>query len=353
MRTLVLVLSFLLLPACGGSKAPPAAEEPAARHQHHAEEHHAASGEGHQHHGPVGHRFDDAEVWAKRFDDPARDAWQKPEHVVALLRLELLAYARLRNVGFRLLRAMGRTGPGRSMGTLVTPVTPATARLFALPPDTRGMIVAYVDPDGPAAAQVAPGDVLVAVDGRAVEPPYAYPADLADGPHALAFVRAGERREVTVTAEKLPLNVAFRVQATDEVALLSYGQDVSVTFGLLALLPTDDELAALVAHQLAHLAGGHVAVSEVVPHAPDGTPIADAEPEPAVWDYTEEQERAADRHAVALMAQAGYDPRAARAALETLHARAMGAAAPFWRVHPRYRGRFEEVERAAQVTRRR
>ena len=33
------------------------------------------------------HRFDDAEAWAKVFDDPARDAWQHPDDVVAALGL--------------------------------------------------------------------------------------------------------------------------------------------------------------------------------------------------------------------------------------------------------------------------
>src|SRR6266571_2720912 len=31
------------------------------------------------------HRFDDAERWAKSFDDPARDAWQLPDRVVDAL----------------------------------------------------------------------------------------------------------------------------------------------------------------------------------------------------------------------------------------------------------------------------
>jgi SAM-dependent methyltransferase len=32
-------------------------------------------------------RFDDAERWSKVFDDPARDAWQKPSEVIAALKL--------------------------------------------------------------------------------------------------------------------------------------------------------------------------------------------------------------------------------------------------------------------------
>lgn len=35
----------------------------------------------------IHHRFDDAERWAKVFDDPSRDAWQKPAEVIAELAL--------------------------------------------------------------------------------------------------------------------------------------------------------------------------------------------------------------------------------------------------------------------------
>ncbi len=47
---------------------------------------HAQQGHG-EHHGAMPHRFEDAEEWAKRFEDPARDAWQKPDEVVAALAL--------------------------------------------------------------------------------------------------------------------------------------------------------------------------------------------------------------------------------------------------------------------------
>lgn len=33
------------------------------------------------------HRFDDVEKWTARFEDPARDAWQRPDVVIAALRL--------------------------------------------------------------------------------------------------------------------------------------------------------------------------------------------------------------------------------------------------------------------------
>ena len=56
---------------------PPAQHQPMAGHAGHA-----GSGEGFH------RRFDDAEKWAKEFDNPERDAWQKPEEVLDALHLQ-------------------------------------------------------------------------------------------------------------------------------------------------------------------------------------------------------------------------------------------------------------------------
>ena len=41
-----------------------------------------------QSHHTADHRFQDAEAWAKKFDDPKRDAWQKPNEVIQALQLK-------------------------------------------------------------------------------------------------------------------------------------------------------------------------------------------------------------------------------------------------------------------------
>ena len=48
----------------------------------------AGPAHGHACPGGAHHRFDDPERWAKVFDDPARDAWQKPAELVAALGLQ-------------------------------------------------------------------------------------------------------------------------------------------------------------------------------------------------------------------------------------------------------------------------
>jgi len=65
----------------------------------------APHGDAPEHAGAAGHpagdhyhrRFEDAEHWARVFDDPARDAWQKPEEVISAL--ELRPSARVADLG--------------------------------------------------------------------------------------------------------------------------------------------------------------------------------------------------------------------------------------------------------------
>lgn len=102
-RGLVLVAIALAGPSCRrtvpvpvphtGTAAPvaaPAAPSPSPAPSPGAAGHaHAAEGAaGHVHAGPAQHRFEDADRWAKVFDDPARDVWQRPQLVVDLMRIE-------------------------------------------------------------------------------------------------------------------------------------------------------------------------------------------------------------------------------------------------------------------------
>jgi len=75
---------------------PAAGHHPAPAAGHHApgaKPNAAHDGHGHGHH----HRFEDAEAWAKQFDDPSRDAWQRPEAVLDFMGLP--ADARVADLG--------------------------------------------------------------------------------------------------------------------------------------------------------------------------------------------------------------------------------------------------------------
>ena len=59
--------------------------------QHQPNEQHGQHGQGEGHtlsHSTAQHRFDDAERWSQSFDNPARDAWQKPDEVIRLMDIQ-------------------------------------------------------------------------------------------------------------------------------------------------------------------------------------------------------------------------------------------------------------------------
>jgi SAM-dependent methyltransferase len=73
MRLLLASLVMVVSACASRSTAQPS-------HAQHAQERH-------RHGGPAQHRFEGAEQWAQRFEDPERDAWQKPDVVIAALEL--------------------------------------------------------------------------------------------------------------------------------------------------------------------------------------------------------------------------------------------------------------------------
>lgn len=91
--------------ACGHHTA---AEQKTAHQDGDASDHKHGHGHGdegtHGHPGPkemthhhAHHRFDDVEKWEKRFEDPARDEWQKPEALLAWLNID--SAARIVDIG--------------------------------------------------------------------------------------------------------------------------------------------------------------------------------------------------------------------------------------------------------------
>ena len=79
------ILIALALVVAGARLGDLLAQTPSGQIEHeHADDHHMSShsDQGYQ------HSFGQAEMWAKEFDDPARDAWQKPDEILDALHLE-------------------------------------------------------------------------------------------------------------------------------------------------------------------------------------------------------------------------------------------------------------------------
>ena len=161
--------------------------------------------------------------------------------------------------------------------------------------------VLAVAPAGPAArAGVAPGDAILAVAGA----PVAGSTDLAAVEELLARIDAAARRGAVrldlarggsrIVAMVVPVptcGARFQVRAERALNAFSDGSRIEVTTGLLRYLHGPDELAAVLAHELAHVVLHH-----------RGRAAAGAGSRAA--------EAAADRMSVRLIARAGYAPAA-------------------------------------------
>lgn len=81
-----LALPLFALASLAGCRPEPTTPStvPAPAHPH-SHAHGPAEMDGHHRPHDMPHRFEDAEAWAEHFDDPQRDAWQRPDTVIESL----------------------------------------------------------------------------------------------------------------------------------------------------------------------------------------------------------------------------------------------------------------------------
>jgi predicted Zn-dependent protease len=170
-------------------------------------------------------------------------------------------------------------------------------------------------------------------------------------------------------ASAAPYPFEFHVLADPQTvnAFALPGGQVFVTEGLMNILETEGELAAVLAHEIFHVVGRHSAEQAARAQLADGLTgaavIATYDPNnPASagsaqvaqlvsqmvnMSYGREDEIESDGEGVQYMAQAGYDPRAMVTVMQKLEQAAEGANPPeFFSTHPSPDRRIEQIEAA-------
>lgn len=203
------------------------------------------------------------------------------------------------------------------------------------------------------------------IAGLEIERRYGGRADL---PAVQAYVRSiGERVVLAATSDDLPYSFVVLDEDQPMTFALPSGA-VYVTRGLLAQLTTEGQLAALLAHQLAHIAAGHaesrLSAAEVQ-QAADALgrspfpPGDDAARQPgtaavrkvvAAWlemQYNPEMEAEADRRALDALVAAGYHPGEMIQLVALLDSQVCRGAAELARTHRGFANRVADVRLAA------
>ena len=217
---------------------------------------------------------------------------------------------------------------------------------FGVRGDLPGVLV--VPPGSPAAAAgLRTGDLILAVDGRQLSAGKADgPAEwdglaaniriideaLAGGPAAFTVAREGGTRELTVRPQRA-CGYDVQLDPSDELNARADGRRLFISTALAGFAQSDDELAVILGHELAHHVLGHRPWNEAGGAARQSNEGA--------WRTRSGgggAEQQADRVGLYLATRAGYDP---------------AVAAPFWRRFgaSNWRVRFPQIGHASAESR--
>jgi membrane-associated protease RseP (regulator of RpoE activity) len=284
------------------------------------------------------------------------------QRLVALTNLD----QRVARVGHRLSTANADLCPAvrNSAGWLLhaaaqysSELRPHAEARFGLDGDLPGVLAV---PEGSAAARAGlrQGDLILSIDGEALRrgPDRRAAAfegleanlqridlALARGPVTLLVRRDGEDRAVTVTPRRA-CGYDVQLDPSDELNARADGKRLFITTAMAGFAATDDELALVLGHELAHHVLGHQDWHEAETRGRQTQTV------PALSDGPGGSERQADRVGLYLAARAGFDTTIAPAFWRRFGAYNWRVRYPQWN-HPSAEARARALETVqAEIT---
>ncbi len=183
---------------------------------------------------------------------------------VKALKFKLQKEQKVAEVGYRLLKSIDeKLGSFPYLGARFIRVDDYVRRLFNIS-STYPYAIAYCIKDSPAEkAGLKAGDVVKEINGIRIYSSSALrsvlrniqPQDKVE----LVVIRGTDELKFHVVCEEVPANVRFRMVDEEMINAGATPNEVVVTYGLMRFINSDDELAIILGHELAHIIRGHIA----------------------------------------------------------------------------------------------
>ena len=185
------------------------------------------------------------------------------------LQVKSLAYKfkqiqKINAIGYHIVKAVPKEDikmkPRSFIGLFAITNNKIADRLYHLD-SKKGAVVMFVLEGTPVAdAGLKEGDLVLEVDkkpARSLSSDFEY--HLKAGAKAILTIeRLGEKMEIPVTVGEIALGVAFTLVDDQSVNAATGPREIYVTYGLMNFAKSDDEIAAVLAHELGHFSRGHV-----------------------------------------------------------------------------------------------
>mgnify|MGYP001592502454 CR=1 FL=1 len=183
---------------------------------------------------------------------------------VKALKFQIDELVKVNNIGYKLLLNLpeeDRKGNLVFSGLLLSEIDRYVSKLFQLPTE-KGVVVIGVVSGSPAKKSgIQAGDLLKRIDGRPIyelsDAAYIFNHKAPEQKVELSVIRSSGLMNFAFRLSVKPLDVAFRMVDEQEVNAGASANLVVVTYGLMRFVKSDDEIAVVLAHELAHIARSH------------------------------------------------------------------------------------------------
>lgn len=195
------------------------------------------------------------------------------ELMVKSLGFRLKQLEKVSNIGYQLIANIPQgeikvtDHPHPYLGIYVAEINKYLKQLYNLNKNKGLVVIVVIDGSPAKTAQVMPGDVLISMNNKGVSSSPEFnryyrrlkPGDLI----GLQIERGGLPKDISLTAGSIPVSVPIAMADVQEVNAAAASNAIYVTYGLMNFVKSDDEIAAVLAHELAHFVRGHIAKAQI------------------------------------------------------------------------------------------